>query len=190
VHHLGISQTLLGNTALAAIVEAEELARVAVPARRGRSELALCNISARSSTSPRSTRNEGVEAELDLGDGRVREELEDKAEVRASSSDSRRAGRASRRAASSIPPGSEGAGELVARRALTAGHLGVRGAAPHPLEQAPPQAPRHPLARRQLGVGLGERPPAAPAAVAALAPHQIRDAPRSAGRAPAPPGAA
>ena len=44
VRHLGISQTLLGNTALAATVEAEELARVAVPARRGRPELALGNI--------------------------------------------------------------------------------------------------------------------------------------------------
>jgi cation:H+ antiporter len=45
VRHLGISPTLLGNTALAASVEAEELARVAVPARRGRPELALGNIS-------------------------------------------------------------------------------------------------------------------------------------------------
>jgi cation:H+ antiporter len=44
VRHLGISQALLGNTALAATVEAEELARVAVPARRGRPELALGNI--------------------------------------------------------------------------------------------------------------------------------------------------
>jgi cation:H+ antiporter len=44
VRHLGISQTLLGNTALAATVEAEELARVAAPARRGRPELALGNI--------------------------------------------------------------------------------------------------------------------------------------------------
>ena len=44
VRHLGISQALLGNTALAASVEAEELARVAVPARRGRPELALGNI--------------------------------------------------------------------------------------------------------------------------------------------------
>jgi cation:H+ antiporter len=44
VRHLGISQTLLGNTALAATVEAEELARVAVPARRGRPELGLGNI--------------------------------------------------------------------------------------------------------------------------------------------------
>jgi cation:H+ antiporter len=44
VRHLGVSQTLLGNTALAASVEAEELARVAVPARRGRPELALGNI--------------------------------------------------------------------------------------------------------------------------------------------------
>jgi cation:H+ antiporter len=44
VRHVGISPTLLGNTALAASVEAEELARVAVPARRGRPELALGNI--------------------------------------------------------------------------------------------------------------------------------------------------
>ena len=44
VRHLGVSSTLLGNTALAASVEAEELARVAVPARRGRPELALGNI--------------------------------------------------------------------------------------------------------------------------------------------------
>jgi cation:H+ antiporter len=44
VRHAGISPTLLGNTALAASVEAEELARVAVPARRGRPELALGNI--------------------------------------------------------------------------------------------------------------------------------------------------
>jgi|SRR5947208_2089322 len=44
VRHVGASQTLLGNTALAASVEAEELARVAVPARRGRPELALGNI--------------------------------------------------------------------------------------------------------------------------------------------------
>jgi len=44
VRNLGVSPTLLGNTALAASVEAEELARVAVPARRGRPELALGNI--------------------------------------------------------------------------------------------------------------------------------------------------
>jgi cation:H+ antiporter len=44
VRHLGISPPLLGNTALAATVEGEELARVAVPARRGRPELALGNI--------------------------------------------------------------------------------------------------------------------------------------------------
>lgn len=44
VRHVGASQTLLGNTALAASVETEELARVAVPARRGRPELALGNI--------------------------------------------------------------------------------------------------------------------------------------------------
>lgn len=44
VRHLGISPTLLGNTAVAASVEAEEVARVAVPARRGRPELALGTI--------------------------------------------------------------------------------------------------------------------------------------------------
>jgi cation:H+ antiporter len=44
VRQLGISPTLIGNTALAATVEAEELARVAVPARRGRPELGLGNI--------------------------------------------------------------------------------------------------------------------------------------------------
>jgi cation:H+ antiporter len=44
VRNVGIAPTLLGNTALAASVEAEELARVAVPARRGRPELALGNI--------------------------------------------------------------------------------------------------------------------------------------------------
>jgi cation:H+ antiporter len=44
VRHLGIPQTLLGNTAVAASVEAEEVARVAVPSRRGRPELALGTI--------------------------------------------------------------------------------------------------------------------------------------------------
>ena len=44
VRRLGISSTLLGNTALAAAVEAEELARFAVPARRGRPEIGLGNI--------------------------------------------------------------------------------------------------------------------------------------------------
>jgi cation:H+ antiporter len=44
VRNLGIPPALLGNTALAATVEAEELARVAVPARRGRPELALGNL--------------------------------------------------------------------------------------------------------------------------------------------------
>lgn len=37
----GISQSLLGNVAIAAAVEAEEVARVAVPARRGRGDVAL-----------------------------------------------------------------------------------------------------------------------------------------------------
>jgi cation:H+ antiporter len=45
VRQLGVPQTLLGNTALAATVEAEELARFAVPARRGRPEIGLGNIS-------------------------------------------------------------------------------------------------------------------------------------------------
>jgi cation:H+ antiporter len=40
----GISPTLFGNTALAAAVEAEEVARVAVPARRGRGDVALANV--------------------------------------------------------------------------------------------------------------------------------------------------
>jgi cation:H+ antiporter len=44
VSRLGISEALLGNTAVAASVEAEELARVAVPARRGRGEVALGNV--------------------------------------------------------------------------------------------------------------------------------------------------
>ncbi len=44
VRQLGIPQTLLGNTALAAAIEAEELARFAVPARRGRPEIGLGSI--------------------------------------------------------------------------------------------------------------------------------------------------
>jgi cation:H+ antiporter len=44
VRQFGIPQTLLGNTALAATVEAEELARFAVPARRGRPEIGLGNV--------------------------------------------------------------------------------------------------------------------------------------------------
>src|SRR5207302_8016112 len=44
VTRFGISQTLLGNTAIAAAVEAEEVGRVAVPARRGRGDVALGNI--------------------------------------------------------------------------------------------------------------------------------------------------
>jgi len=44
VSHLGISETLLGNTAIAASVEAEEIGRVTVPARRGRGDLALGNV--------------------------------------------------------------------------------------------------------------------------------------------------
>jgi cation:H+ antiporter len=41
---LSISDTLLGNTVIAASVEAEEVGRVAVPARRGRGDLALANV--------------------------------------------------------------------------------------------------------------------------------------------------
>jgi cation:H+ antiporter len=44
VRRLGISEALLGNTVVAAGVEAEEIARVAVPARRQRGDLALANI--------------------------------------------------------------------------------------------------------------------------------------------------
>lgn len=44
VRQLGIPQTLLGNTALAAAIEAEELARFVVPARRGRPEIGLGSI--------------------------------------------------------------------------------------------------------------------------------------------------
>lgn len=44
VSHLGVSETLLGNTAVAATVEAEEVARVVAPARRGRGDVALGNV--------------------------------------------------------------------------------------------------------------------------------------------------
>jgi len=44
VSRLGVSQTLLGNTVIAASVEAEEIARVVVPARRQRGDLAVANI--------------------------------------------------------------------------------------------------------------------------------------------------
>jgi cation:H+ antiporter len=44
VSQLGVSPSLLGNTALAASIEAEELGRVAVPTRRGRGDLAVANI--------------------------------------------------------------------------------------------------------------------------------------------------
>src|SRR2546428_542933 len=40
----GISQSLLGNTAIAATVEIEEVSRVAVPTRHGRGDIALGNI--------------------------------------------------------------------------------------------------------------------------------------------------
>ncbi len=55
VRHLGISQTLLGNTAVAASVEAEEVARVAVPARRDGPSWRSARSAGRLSTSPRST---------------------------------------------------------------------------------------------------------------------------------------
>ena len=44
VTRLGASEALLGNTVVAASVEAEEVGRVAVPARRGRGDVALGNI--------------------------------------------------------------------------------------------------------------------------------------------------
>ena len=44
VSRFGISETLLGNTAVAASVEAEEVGRVAAPARRGRGDVALANV--------------------------------------------------------------------------------------------------------------------------------------------------
>jgi cation:H+ antiporter len=44
VSRFDISQALLGNTAIAASVEAEEVARVAVPARRGRPDVGIGNI--------------------------------------------------------------------------------------------------------------------------------------------------
>lgn len=44
VRQFGIPQALLGNTALAAAAEAEELARYTAPARRGRPEIGLGNI--------------------------------------------------------------------------------------------------------------------------------------------------
>jgi cation:H+ antiporter len=44
VSRLGVSETLLGNTAVAASVEAEEAARVVAPARRGRADVALGNV--------------------------------------------------------------------------------------------------------------------------------------------------
>lgn len=44
VSQFGISATLIGNTAVAPSVEAEELARIALPARRGRSDVALANV--------------------------------------------------------------------------------------------------------------------------------------------------
>jgi cation:H+ antiporter len=44
VTHFDISQSLLGNTAIAAAVEVEEVSRVAVPTRHGRGDVALGNV--------------------------------------------------------------------------------------------------------------------------------------------------
>ena len=44
VSRFGVSSTLLGNTAIAALTEAEEIGRVAVPARRGRPDVGVANI--------------------------------------------------------------------------------------------------------------------------------------------------
>ena len=44
VSRFGVSETLIGNTAVAASVEAEEVARVAVPARHGRGDVGLGNV--------------------------------------------------------------------------------------------------------------------------------------------------
>ena len=44
VSRFGVSPTLLGNTAIAALAEAEEIGRVAIPARRGRPDMAVANI--------------------------------------------------------------------------------------------------------------------------------------------------
>lgn len=44
VAHFGVSQSLLGNTAIAAAVELEEVGRVAVPSRHGRGDVALGNV--------------------------------------------------------------------------------------------------------------------------------------------------
>ena len=44
VARFDVSEALLGNTAIAATVEAEEVARVAVPAKRGRGDVAVANV--------------------------------------------------------------------------------------------------------------------------------------------------
>ena len=44
VSRFDVSEALLGNTAVAATVEAEEIARVAVPAKRGRGDVAIGNV--------------------------------------------------------------------------------------------------------------------------------------------------
>ena len=61
-------------------------------------------------------------------------------------------------------PEREGAPDLVAARCLGTRDLGVGGALTRPLEQAPPEPPRHPLPRRQLLVPLRKRAPARAAA--------------------------
>ena len=44
INRFGVSQALLGNTVIAASVEAEEVARVVAPGRRGRGDVALGNV--------------------------------------------------------------------------------------------------------------------------------------------------
>jgi len=44
VEHVGVSDTVLGNTVVAAAVEAEEIARPVVAARQGRGDLGLANV--------------------------------------------------------------------------------------------------------------------------------------------------
>jgi cation:H+ antiporter len=46
IERLGVSQTVLGNTLVAASVEAEEVGRVVVPTRGGRGDLGLANVTA------------------------------------------------------------------------------------------------------------------------------------------------
>jgi hypothetical protein len=84
--------------------------------------------------------------------------------------------RGARRARPPPPLGS--ACDLVARRPLLAGDLGVSAAAAHPLKEVPAEAMGDALARRKLGMRLRERPPARGAGVAALAPREVGQAPR------------